>query len=221
MADGSNNTPRDPAIDGVTAAVVDEVHTAACDVDLKSSDAAEMFGTTPQTINRWVREILSKHNLDLGYFVEGARWLRPADVEIIRKYREGDLGSSDKTEGESANEPQGEYVEQAGDQAHQGFSNITMAIDAQLNQALDARDAYIQSRGQLMGRAFNPNTITTGILQTAAQEIAGEGQEDLGELAMGVMTQPFQRRTGNLSLNGSSPTQRKLPTRTEPKSSKS
>lgn len=170
------------------------------DIDLKVQDVAELFGTTPQTVNRWVRTILAKHKIDLGYFIEGARWLRPNDINILRKFREGAL---DADEGEEVQD-NGDRVTQTADEAYQGFSAVTKRIDDQINRALDLRDNYALDRGRLLGQALNPDSIMADILKVAAQTSSGEGSEDLGELTEGAMVKPFRRTTRNLNLSGSS-----------------
>lgn len=182
----------------------DEVQTTAADIDLKVADVATLFQTTPQTVNRWVREILAKHNLELGYYIQATRWLRPEDINTIRAYREGTLEQGEEQEVQA----NGDRVSEVADEAFQGFAKITSRIDQQLNRALDARDRYVANRGRLVAEVFNPDAIAADILRAAAEGISGEGAEDLGEVATGAMVQPFRRTQGNL-LNGTYPGQRR------------
>ncbi|WP_017711151.1 hypothetical protein [Prochlorothrix hollandica] len=177
---------------------------AIAEADLKVAEVAgQIFDTTPQTVNRWVREILTKYNVALGYYEGKTRYLRPSDIDVIRKYREGML-EEEQPPVQGGSRPDGDRVGEAADEAFRSFSNLTTTIDDQISTALDARDAYIEDRSLMLADAMHPDSICAEILIKAGQNMAAKGAEDLGELAIGGMIRQF-RRSKPKALPGISP----------------
>ena len=174
------------------------------ELDVKVSEAASQYfnGVTPQTINRWIREILRDHGIEVGYMKGSAKWLRPQDIEVLRKYQEGALGSEVKKPDSS---DRSDDVSEAADQGFSTFSSIADEADRELSQALAIRDEYVKDRAAIVAAEFSPDSIARDILTTAIGLIKRTGDESLGEVARGGMYRTFQMKKIETKPIGSLP----------------
>ena len=168
------------------------------EIDISVENASEqIFKCTPQTLNRWCREIERDYPpLKVGYIKGKARWLRPIDIENIRKYKEGVLEppeSSQQSSEEYQHDDRG--VEEAADEGFLTFSTIADQADEEISKALAIRDNFVEDRAEIIALEFSPNTIARDILTKAIDKIEKGTRESLGEIAKGGMHRQFRRKT--------------------------
>ena len=173
--------------------VSDDSQAIMPELDMKVSEAAVRCfnNVTPQTVNRWIREIARDYGIEVGYLKAGAKWLKPSDIEVLRKHQEGVLGSQEINEESS---DRSKDVSEAADQGFSTFSTIADEADRELSTALAVRDEFVKDRALIIAQEFSPDSIARDIMTRAIGMITKGGDESLGEVAKGGMFRKFQRR---------------------------